>query len=296
MANNRQVRWSARTLSLAGALFLAGSGRAAPPLPPPPSPRTAARIRARAGAVNLTLRQVELRRTVTARLDAPGKPEAEAEVRLEFRLTAPSAPDVEAVLRGETPPSAHLRVVDDRGRESRRVRVEVLEVEDEPLLRLTAEGLSPDATRLRLVEGELTAYPEVRRVRFHVPWSKDDVPLSVDYQGARATLQRFQLVEEDSTLWVSVRPPDGFRVAPFNSPGALSAQAVDMYGNLVNGGGITQIDQTRGTAEPEFRFEAPAMRRTPARLVLDVLCIAGQPRPVPFSLQNVPLPKASLKR
>jgi hypothetical protein len=246
--------------------------------------------------VSLTLRQVEVRRTVTARLDVPGRSEAETEVRLEFRLTAPSAPDVEAVLRGETPPSAHLRVVDDRGRESRSVQVEVLEVDDEPLLRLTAAGLSPDATRLRLVEGELAAYPEVRRVRFHVPWSKDDVPLSVDYQGARATLQRFQLVEEDSTLWVSVRPPDGFRVAPFNSPGALSAQAVDMYGNLVNGGGITRMDQTRGSAEPEYRLEAPGLRRTPARLVLDVLCIAGQPRPVPFSLQNIPLPKPGPKR
>jgi hypothetical protein len=242
----------------------------------------------------MTLRQIELRHSASARPDPSGasaKIVHEVEARLEFRLSSPSAPDVEAVLRGPGRPAARFRVVDDRGTESRNVTAEVLEIEDEPLLRLTVGGLSPQARTLRVVEGELTAYAQVRRVRFHVPWLKDEVPLSVDYQGARATLRRFQLIEDDSTLWVSVRPPDGFQVAPLAVLGAVSAQAVDLYGNLVNRGGITQIEQTQNGPEPEYRFQAPAMRRTPSRLVLDVLCTAGEPRAVPFTLRDVPLPR-----
>jgi hypothetical protein len=250
--------------------------------------------RGRAGTVNLTLRQVEVRHSASVRPDRTGiagKVTHDVEARLELRLSAASAPDVEAVLRGPNSPTARFRVVDDRGTEGRKVTAEVVEVDDEPLLRLTVTGLSPAATALRLVEGELTAYPQVRRVRFHIPWLKDEVPLSVDYQGARATLRRFQLIQEDSTLWVSVRPPEGFRVAPRSTPGAIAAQAVDHSGNLINRGGITEIEQTQSGAEPEFRLEAPGMRRTPDRLMLDVLCTSGEPRPLPFTLRDVPLPK-----
>lgn len=250
--------------------------------------------RGRAGAVTLTLRQVEARRSASVRPDgtgAPGKVAYEAEARLELRLSSVSAPDVEAVLRGTGDSARRFRVVDDRGTESRKVTAEVVEVDDEPLLRLTVTGVSPAATALRVVEGELTAYPQVRRVRFHLPWQKDDVPLSVEYQGARATLRRFQLIEEDSTLWVSVKPPSGFRVAPPAMEGAIAAQAVDHSGNLINRGGITRIEQTQSGDEPEFRLLAPGMRSTPDRLMLDVLCTSGEPRAVPFTLRDVPLPK-----
>lgn len=269
-------------------LIILSQAQAATPVP--------GAVRCRAGAVTLTLRQVELRHSASMRPErsgrVAGKVQHEVEARLELRLSSASAPDVEAVLRGPGPLAARFRVVDDRGTESRHVTTEVTEVDDEVILRLTVAGLSPQATALRTVEGALVAYPQVRRVRFHVPWLKDEVPLSVDYQGARATLRRFQLVEEDSTLWVSVRPPEGFRVAPLASVGAISAQAVDMYGNLINRGGITQVEQTQSGDEPEYRFQAPALRRTPHRLVLDVLCTAGEPRPVPFTLRNVPLPKS----
>lgn len=286
MADQRRRSWIIPIILLLGALSGSTLGYAAPPVT---SRATYGPVRSKAGGINLTLRQVDLRRTATVALDVPGKVERQLQLRLEFRLSAPSAPDVEAVLRGEVHPAPRFRVLDDRGGESRNVLAEVVEVDDVPLLRLTVAGLSPDATALRLVEGELTAYPEVRRVRFHLPWNKDDVPSSVEYQGARATLQRFQLIEDDSTLWVSVRPPEGFAVALFATPGAVSARAVDLYGNLVNGGGITQIDQTRSGEEPEFRFQATSLRQTPSRLVLDVLCTSGQPRSLPFTLRNVPL-------
>jgi len=269
-----------------GAQFAALADAALPASPVP--------ARARAGAVSLTLRQTEVRHSATSHpgpTGAAGKVVHEVEARLELRLSAPSAPDVEAVLRGSVAPTARFRIVDDRGTESRKVTAEVVEIDDEPLLRLAVTGLSPTATSLRLVEGELIAYPQVRRMRFQVPWQKDDVPLSVDYQGGRATLQRFKLIAEDSTLWVSVRPPAGFQVAPLSTPGSIAAQAVDMYGNLVNRGGITEVEQTRSGDEPEFRFQAPAMRNTPSRLVLDVLCTSGEPRAVPFTLRNVPLPR-----
>ena len=277
-----------RRLALIGlGMWGLASGTSVPGAAPVP-------LRTRAGEVSLSLRRVEVRRSSQARLDSQGRisgsPSSAAEATLEFNLTSPSAPAVEAVLRGPVSEAGkRFEAVDATGRTTRDITAEVVEIDETPVLRMVVRGLSPQASELRTLRGELSAFPQVRRVRFHVPWLKDEVPLSVDYQGGRATLDRFQLVEEDSTLWVTITAPDGFHVAPFELPGAVDARAVDIYGNLVNRGGITRTELVQSGTTPQYRFFAPGMKRTPSRLTLDVLCVAGEPRGVPFRATGITL-------
>lgn len=281
--------WNRVYLSVGSALLIAAASAAAPaPAPARPQP-------VRVGGLTLRLLRTEVERTATTVLSGAGAatatPERSAAVTLELAITTPTPALLATVQRGPVAAEG-FRVVDDLGKEAREVRVEVVEREDSPVLRVTARGLSTRAVALRAVEVALPLYPQARVVRFHVPWLKDETPLTTEAGGgAKATLRRFQLVEEDSTLWISIRPPDGLRVAPFEQPGAIDARAWDIYGNLVNGGAITRIELARAGEEPELRFFAPALRRTPSRLTLDVLCVSGSARPERFTLRHLPLPR-----
>jgi len=264
------------------------SGGAAPaPAPKPRAPATA-------GEVNLTVARIEAMRITSLQGkpsdSSPGKTHQSLEVRLEIRLGARYPAALAKVRRGPIEAATGFRAIDNLGRSSRDLAAEVREGDEGPVLRIAARGLSPKATALRSLEGRLILFPAAKVVRFHVPWLKDELPLTAESTGAVATLRRFQLVEADSTLWISVRPPAGLRVAPFELPGTVEARAIDMYGNLVNNGGITRIEQVQAGAEPEFRFSAPDMRRTPARLTLDVLCVGGLPTPRPFAIRGLKLP------
>jgi hypothetical protein len=64
---------------------------------------------------------------------------------------------------------------------------------------------------------------------------------------------------------------------------------MDIYGNLVNQGGITSTVRTRTGEIPQFRFVAPGLKKTPSRLVLDVLCVAGEPRGLRFRFTGLTL-------
>lgn len=264
-------------------LLVAGAAAAAPVPRPTPA--------AMAGEIRLYRRSVSLTREAVLNL-APGadrderQASATAVLELELRSRTPEALD--GVLRGVVP--ARFTVRDQQNRLLPSARAEVVGDEELPVLRITAEGLPSSLRILSSVEGSLPVFAQARRIRFHVPWLKDEVPLSSEVYGGKATLKRFQLVGGDSTLWVTVQPPPGFRVAPLNQPGSLTARAMDIDGNLVNGGGITEIAQTGSGPEPEFRFLAPGLRRTPSRLMLDVLCVSGEPRPLPFRLGPVRLP------
>lgn len=267
-------------------------GALAAPLPKPAPPTTSAT----AGDIRLTLRRMETERSASMRLDGKGQPSESVReslaVRLELQLSSRFPAMLATVRRGPVEPGHRFRITDNLGRSTRDVTAEVVDEEAGPVLRVSAQGLSPQASSLRALEGNLTLFPEAKLVRFHVPWAKDDLPLQAKSTGAVATLRRFQLVEEDSTLWISVRPPAGLRVAAFELPGSIEARAVDIHGNLVNNGGITEIEQVRFGAEPEYRFSAPAMRRTPDRLTLDVLCVGGAPIPRSFVLRELRLPIA----
>jgi hypothetical protein len=266
---------------------------------PTASPAAPASLRASAGEIALALRRVTFQRTASLTPGPPPAPhsvplsekrEESAEAVLEFALGARDPEALDRVVAGGLAGAAGFRARDSQGRLAAPVTAQVVTTDDGPRLRVTIRGLSPGASGLSSLEGALLAFPQARRIRFHVPWLKDEAPLQVEVQGGVATLKRFQLVEGDSTLWVSVRPPEGFRVLPLAQPGAVTARALDIYGNLVNGGGITQAEQTGFNAEPEFRFFAPALRRTPSRLMLDVLCVAGEPRSLPFHFGNLPFP------
>jgi hypothetical protein len=284
------------------ALVAAGALAAPPPAKrPAPVPRTsnfhrrasggAAPSTAAAGEFTLRLRRVVFQREAALLLDGrsggAGRREESAFARLDFDVSgrAPEARD--RLAPGEALAAARFRAADDVGRPAGAVTAAQVAEEEAPVLRVTVAGLSPSARGLAWVEGEVPAYPRARRIRFHVPWLKDEVPLRVEVQEGVATLRRFRLVEEDSTLWVSVRPPAGFRLAPLAQVGALSARAVDIYGNLVNGGAITRVEQTAAGEEPEFLFFAPGLRRTPSRLVLDILCVSGTPRPHRFRFGRI---------
>ncbi|MGV3722974.1 MAG: hypothetical protein ACO1SX_18910 [Actinomycetota bacterium] len=240
------------------------------------------------------MRHIETERKASMRLDSKGLPASSVReslvVRMELQLSSRFPAMLATVRRGPLASGAGFRITDNLGKISRDTTAEIVDVDEGPVLRLTVRDLAPASTSLRSVEGSLTLFPQAKVVRFHVPWAKDDLPQETEATGAVATLRRFQLVEEDSTLWISVRPPTGLRVAPFDLPGSIEARAVDIYGNLVNNGGITQIEQVRYGAEPEYRFSAPGMRRTPNRLTLDVLCVAGAPVARPFTLRGVRLP------
>lgn len=246
----------------------------------------------RAGDIALRLQRVSLVREGAYTPGPSGTPLPGSGITgsavLEFRLGSRTPEALDGLVRGPLAESFTAR--DDLGKQPR-VRSEIVEQDDAPVLRLTVEGLSPAARALRNVQGGLQAYPGARRIRFHVPWLKDEVPVRVDVHGGTATLRRFQLVGADSTLWISIRPPEGYRVADPSLPGALSARAVDIDGNLVNAGGVTRIERTREGAEPEFRFFAPALRRTPSRLMVDVLCVSGPPRRLPFQVPEIRLPR-----
>lgn len=284
-----------RTLSGALAILLGASACIAAPAAKPTSP-TPTRPQAQVHGVTLRLQRTEVERTATLQLNeagtVPSPTRHEHSVRFEFAVTSRTPASLAAVKRGVVEAEGKLRAVDSLGKETRDIRAEVLEQEAGPLLRVTIHGLSTRATAIRMLEGALPLFPEARIVRFHVPWLKDETPLSAEAAGgAKATLRRFQLVEEDSTLWISVRPPVGLRVAPLELPGAVDARAMDIYGNLVNGGGITRIELARAGEEPEFRFFAPALRRTPSRLTLDVLCVSGPAQPIGFVIRDLQLPK-----
>lgn len=214
---------------------------------------------------------------------AAGSPRDQSEATLEFRIGARDRALLDGLVPGLL--EGRFQAVDDTGQSAVSARGEVVSAGEQRLLRLRLVGLSARAAGLRLLAGEVRAYPRARRIRFHVPWLKDELPLSVQFDGGTATLRRFQLVESDSTLWISLRAPEGFRLA--SGPETLSASALDIDGNLVNGGAITRIEAERGGAEPEFRFFAPGLRRTPSRLMLDALFVAGDPEPVKFQLRNL---------
>jgi hypothetical protein len=255
---------------------------------PAPAGQTAA-----AGEIRLEVARTTFSRTASLTFDGSGNPipgdaRAEAVVEVSLRSRRPDALD--RIVRGVLSSPVRVRVLDERRQRVPRVAARVVETDDGPLLRLVVSGLSPHASGLVRIEGALPVYPDARVIRFHVPWLKDEVPLSVEAGGGTATLNRFQLVEADSTLWVSIRPPEGFRVASPEQR-AVQARAVDIYGNLVNGGGIADVEETAGGPAPEFRFFAPLLRRTPSRLMLDVLCVSGEPKPSPFVLGEIPFPR-----
>ena len=239
----------------------------------------------------LRLERATLRRVAV--LEPGGKPLPATEqtsVTLEFALGSRVPEGLDRLLRGELR-AASFSAVDDRGRSLGPLQAELRQQEDGVRLFVTALQAPLGIRAIASLQGEMRAYPAARRVRFHIPWLKDEVPLSVEYQGAVATLKRFQLVGSDTTLWVTVQPPAGFRVAPLSQPGAIRAQAMDINGNLVNGGAIGSITQTATDPLAEFRLTAPALRRTPSRLVLDALCVSGEPDALPFRVERVPLPR-----
>jgi hypothetical protein len=287
---------------VAGAVLLPALGvplRAAPEAPPSRTPArassTPAAVKASAGELMLTLQRVSLRRTAVLSLGPserplPGQTREEAEATLEFTLEARDAEALDRVVPGASSAEARYRVLDNRGQAAGPVRAELLRTEERPQVHIRVAGLSPRATGLSLLEGELLAYPRARRIRFHIPWLKDETPLRVEFGGGAATLKGFRLVGDDSTLTVAVRPPDGYRLAPLEQQGALIARALDIYGNLVNGGGIARIEQTGFDAEPEFQFFAPGLRRIPSRLMLDLLCVLGEPQPLRFRFRGLAFP------
>jgi hypothetical protein len=215
------------------------------------------------------------------------KSDGEARATLEFALGGGDSSAVDRIVMGEA--AGWGTAVDDRGR-SARLTARVEEPDAAPRLLLRVDGLSREAASLRRLDWEVSAYPRAERVRFHIPWLKDEVPLRVDFGGGTATLRRFQLAQDNNTLWVAVRPPAGFRVAPFDQPNAVRARAVDIYGNPVNGGGIAESRQVSAGEEPEYRFFAPGLPRVPSRLMLDVLFVSGEPRPLRLHLAAVALP------
>ena len=252
-------------------------------------------IRAAAGPLTLRLERTSARRTTRLQLGPtasplPGVEERSTDVILEFSLFARERDALDRLDAQILAAAGDIRCVDDSGRASMHGSARLLDTEDGPRLRLELDGLSPKAKSIVSLSGNLPLFPQAARIRFHIPWLKDEVPLSVEFGGGLATLERFQLVGADSTLWVKVKPPSGFRVAPLEHSGSVSAHAMDIDGNLVNGGGISRIEQTGAGAEPEFRFFAPALIRTPSRLMLDVLCVAGEPQSVPFRLAGIPFP------
>ncbi len=265
-------------------LCAAAAGGAARPLPD---------VRAPAGEVALRLEEVTLRRTASAALSPSGSlraGERSAEAEIVFRLGARAPTALDRVVRG--PVAAAWRAVDTHGRASGPVSARVEDGDDGPRLRLRVPGLAADVSGLARLEGALPAYAAGQRVRFHVPWLKDELPLSVDFGGGRATLTEFRLVENNSTLTVALTPPPGLRVAPAEqSP--VQARALDIYGNLVNGGGIARTELARPGPSPSFTFHAPALQRTPSRLMLDVLFVAGEPAPLAVRVPPFPFPEAA---
>ncbi len=254
----------------------------------------------RAGEVALALRSISVERVGRLELDPSGKPRANgepaaSEVTVELGLGSRD-PDALAALTTGPLVGVRFRAADDRGQVLTHVGAEVIQESSvdrvESRLRVKLRGPASPARTLRSLEGALLAYPKARRIRFHVPWSKEDLPVAVEYGEGRATLRRFHLVGDESTLWVALLPPAGFRVAPLEHPGTLTARAMDIYGNLVSGGAITETVQTQTGKEPEFRFYAPVLRRIPSRLMLDVVCVAGEPRAVPFRTGSIPLPRS----
>lgn len=254
----------------------------------------------RAGEIALALRSVAVERVGRLEVDPAGSPRRgtpteTSEVTVELGLGSRNPDTLAALAFGPLPADVRFRAVDERGRPVTQVSAEVIlespAEKAEPRLRVRLRGIASTVRALRSLEGSLVAYPQARRIRLHVPWIKEDLPLAVEYGGARATLRRFHLVGDESTLWVAILPPPGFRVAPLEREGTLSARAMDIYGNLVSGGAITETVQTRAGAEPEFRFYAPVLRRIPSRLMLDVVCVAGEPRPVPFKTGAISLPR-----
>lgn len=252
-------------------------------------------IGARAGSVALRLERSSIRRVAALEPQPNGgsakRTEDATTLTLEFGLGSKEPDALDCLVRGPLP-ARSFKAVDDRERALGPLKAEIItNAEDAPRLRVTASEAPTGSVSLRSLEGALMAYPRGRRIRFHIPWLKDEIPLRVEYGGGVATLRRFQLVGSDTTLWVSVKPPEGFTLAPLEQPGAIVARAMDIYGNLVSGGAITETFQTATGPEPEFRFKAPGLRRTPSRLTLDVLCISGEPTAQPFRLANLQLPR-----
>jgi hypothetical protein len=209
---------------------------------------------------------------------------------LEFLLVAPDPRTLDAIAT-DALKTRPFQVADDTGAVSRAAAT-LTRDEAGAHLQVIAPHLSPRATRLVRVQGSFPRFPQSERVRFHVPWLKDEIPVRVEFGGAVATLQRFQLVGDDSTLWVRLTPPEGFRVAG-EGPDTIIARAMDIDGNLVNGGGITETELTERGANPVYRFFAPDMRRTPSRLMLDVLFVAGSPQWEPLRYGPVALPRVN---
>ncbi len=251
----------------------------------------------RAGSVALRLERSSIRRVAALEPQPNGATAKRSEdattLTLEFGLGSKEPDALDCLVRGPLPSRA-FKALDDRGRPLGPLKAEIVTNDTEaPRLRVTASEAPTGSVALKSLEGALLAYPRGRRIRFHIPWLKDEVPLRVEYGGGVATLKRFQLVGSDATLWVSVKPPDGFALAPLEQPGAIVGRAMDIYGNLVNGGAIRETVQTATGPEPEFRFTAPAIKRQPSRLTLDVLCISGEPAPHPFRLTNLQLPRSA---
>ncbi len=249
----------------------------------PPPPSHAAHI---AGPLRLTLSRVERRPPLSR-------------VNLWFRVTGtpPEAIDRLVERAPQTLPSTAgsgtWTLIDSTGR--RGTATHRIEREADGLfLVVQSESLAAGAIGLRELRGALTLYPDARRIRFHLPWDKDNLPATVQVEGGTATLRRFQLIESDATVWVGLGGPEGFRMA--EGPGAVSAVLADLYGNLVNGGGITDIQRVqasesapaeRNAPKALFRMQAPALRRTPSRLTVDVLFARGAPVRVPVSIKGL---------
>lgn len=221
----------------------------------------------------------------------PARPVLATTARLQLQPARGGRDALAFLMPGDGSPAAGWAAVDDRGTRSREIQVSYREPPGEgPVLSITVRGLSPGAKTIRSLACAATGYPGARRVRFHVPWLKDDLPLAVEYADGRATLRRMHLAGEASTLWIAFQPPAGYRVAPPSREGAIRGAAMDIYGNLINGGGVTETTQTQAGSEPEYRFFAPELRRIPSRLQVDVLCVRGEMAQIPIRLRDVSLP------
>jgi len=247
-------------------------------------------VRATVGRATLELRQVTWERSARVRPGSAERPAAllrdEATARFRFALGARSGDELARYVE----PASRFRAVDDAGRRHDAITARMTHSLTGVFLEIVVAGQRPQTGALRQLKGGLRAYPRARRIRFHIPWLKDETPVQARYGGAVTTLTRFRLVGDDSTLWVRFRPPPGFAAPRLHGGLPFTARAYEVNGNLVNNGGITEIRQTRAGAEPEYRFYAPKMRRTPSRLQVEMSFVAGRPAVQAFSIGPLPLP------
>jgi hypothetical protein len=306
-AQNAPLRAVVREIATQVGCYVAGTGRTAYILREGHNPRELAPSTT-AGPYTLRIRSIQISDLLNLDFMTTAEQPMRIEQSMSISLEIEADDDLDLARVFAVHPN--VRAVDDRGRTIIPKQTELPEWHSPPYTPSYGEWMGAhlqlaraerDATTIASLEGELLAYPEARVGR---------LVLALDDPQATATDAGYTLslieagVEEGGNYRVKVKfaaaAPAGDDRPPVRRPnlppqGDERLEAADGTPIRLRGSRIRAVSSIRTgeapeeTREYEWQFDM-APGQTPARFVYEFIARSGEPQPLTYRFESVPLP------